>query len=171
MGMRAQVKIIDTGVFLYTHWGSESLPDVVRETIKQGWRLQDPQYFTRILFEKMIDAEDGRGTETGFGIGTNEHSDLEYPAIAIYLSRQTVFHDGRLQSFEDFVNRAPVSNVTEPLDQLISDWPAYDPDPHNCRGLGQKQCLLEGRHTWFNHAVDKRASGGSNLPTGFTEPQ
>ena len=90
MGMRAQVKIEDTGVYLYTHWGSETLVDVVKDTIKQGWRLNDPEYFTRILFEKMIDAEDARGTETGFGIGTTEHTDLEYPAIVVNCENGTV---------------------------------------------------------------------------------
>lgn len=35
MGMRAQVKIEDTGVYLYTHWGSETLVDVVKDTIKR----------------------------------------------------------------------------------------------------------------------------------------
>lgn len=83
MGMRAQVKIEDTGVFLYTHWGSETLADVVKDTVKKGWRLNDPEYFARILFENMIDAEDARGSETGFGIGTTEHGDLEYPAIVV----------------------------------------------------------------------------------------
>lgn len=90
MGMRAQVHIEDTGVFLYTHWGSETLVQVVKDTIKQGWRLNDPEYFARILFEKMIDAEDARGTETGFGIGTSAHSDLEYPPILISCERKRV---------------------------------------------------------------------------------
>lgn len=88
MGMRAQVLIEDTGVYLYTHWGSEELPDVVEKVIKQGWRLQDPEYFTRILFEEMVGNE--KGTETGFGIGTSEHGDLEYPAIRINCVKQIV---------------------------------------------------------------------------------
>lgn len=103
MGMRAQVKIEDTGVYLYTHWGSETLVDVVKDTIKQGWRLNDPEYFGRILFEKMIDAEDARGTETGFGIGTSEHGDLEYPAIIVNCKEGTVrvYKDDQMFHFED----------------------------------------------------------------------
>ncbi len=92
--MRAQVKIEDTGVYLYTHWGSESLPDVVIETIKMGWRINDPEYFTRILFERMIDAEDSRNQETGFGIGTTEHTDLEYPALIVNCQQGCIYLNG-----------------------------------------------------------------------------
>ena len=77
MGARAQVLIKDTGVYLYTHWGAETIQDVVKDTIKQGWRLFDPEYFTRILLENMIGEHDEQGTETGFGIGTSQHSDIE----------------------------------------------------------------------------------------------
>lgn len=90
MGMRAQVLIEDTGVYLYTHWGSETLPDVVKKTIAKGWRLNDPEYFTRILFEAMLENESARGSETGFGIGTAEHGDLEYPAIKVNCERGIV---------------------------------------------------------------------------------
>lgn len=90
MGMRAQVHIEDTGVYLYTHWGSETLAEVVKDVVKQGWRLNDPEYFTRILFERMIAAEDAAGSETGFGIGTSEHSDCEYPAIRVNCEMGTV---------------------------------------------------------------------------------
>ena len=89
MGMRAQVLIEDTGVYLYTHWGSEELPEICQRVIKQGRRLNDPEYFTRILFEEMIG--DQRGTETSFGIGTTEHTDLEYPPIRINLAEQRIY--------------------------------------------------------------------------------
>lgn len=92
MGMRAQVLIEDTGVYLYTHWGSETLLSVVKETIKKGWRLNDPEYFGRILFEEMIDAEGARNTETGFGIGTTPHTDLEYPPIKVNCSDGSVIY-------------------------------------------------------------------------------
>lgn len=103
MGMRAQVHIEDTGVYLYTHWGSETLADVVKETVKEGARLNDPEYFTRILFEKMIDAEDARGTETGFGIGTTAHGDLEYPPIEVNCRIGTVkvYEDKDFYFFDD----------------------------------------------------------------------
>lgn len=101
--MRAQVLIEDTGVYLYTHWGSESLLETVKEAVRDGRRLNDPEYFTRILFEKMIDAEDARGSETGFGIGTSEHSDLEYPAIKVDLERGIIEYasESNLISFGD----------------------------------------------------------------------
>lgn len=103
MGMRAQVLIEDTGVYLYTHWGSETLVNVVKDTVRQGWRLNDPEYFTRILFEKMIDNEDARGTETGFGIGTTEHSDLEYPSIKVNCKKGIIKYvdDEHWEFFDD----------------------------------------------------------------------
>lgn len=111
MGMRAQVHIEDTGVYLYTHWGSETLLDTVKKTIKKGWRLNDPEYFTRILFEEMIEAENARGTETGFGIGTSPHGDLEYPPIKVNLKTATIQYSDRenTQFFEDI--RDEDSNV------------------------------------------------------------
>ena len=88
MGARAQVLIEDTGVYLYTHYGSAGLPDLVLEVIRQGWRLNDPEYFARILLEAMVGNE--TGSETGFGIGVTEHGDLDYPPIKINLELQTV---------------------------------------------------------------------------------
>jgi hypothetical protein len=78
MGARAQVLIEDDGVYLYTHWGAGSIEDDVLKALKsdagQG-RLNDSEYLARIIFEVMIGDE--RGTETGFGIGTTQHGDIE----------------------------------------------------------------------------------------------
>lgn len=78
MGARAQVLMEDTGVYLYTHWGADSIADDVRAAVNspqgQG-RLHDPEYLARIIFERMIG--DDRNTETGFGIGTEIHGDIE----------------------------------------------------------------------------------------------
>ena len=81
MGARAQVLIKETGVYLYTHWGSGSLEDVVNDAVNSRIgrsRRTDTEYLTRIIFCAMIKAGgcdfDG---ETGFGIGTEEHGDIE----------------------------------------------------------------------------------------------
>src|SRR3990167_2491168 len=52
------------------------------------------------------------------------------------------------------------------------DWPRHDPDPRNCSGHGQRKCLEEGRHSWFNHSMDSYYANPhlSNLPPGFVEP-
>jgi len=74
MGDRGQCLIEDEGVYLYTHWGATELEDIVRKAIAKGWRWGDPEYLARIIFCEMI-KEDEEG-ETGFGIGTTEHSDI-----------------------------------------------------------------------------------------------
>lgn len=104
--MRAQVKIEDTGVFLYTHWGSEELPTILQNVLGSDIgksRSQDPEYLARIIFEAMI--ENGSASkETGFGIGTSEHGDLEYPAIKVNCEKQTVTANGMTLSFDEFRN-------------------------------------------------------------------
>lgn len=105
MGMRAQVKIEDTGVYLYTHWGSEELPTVLQNILASDIgksRSQDPEYLARIIFEAMI-ANGSSSKETGFGIGTTEHGDLEYPAIRVNCEKQTVSANGFTFSFDEFV--------------------------------------------------------------------
>jgi hypothetical protein len=78
MGARAQVLIKETGVYLYTHWGSGTIKEDVQNALNspQGKnRLNDPEYLTRIIFEHLIGDE--RNTETGFGIGTEIHGDID----------------------------------------------------------------------------------------------
>ena len=75
MGDRGQVHIVDTGVWLYTHWGATELPDTVRSALAKKWRWDDPEYLARIIFCKMMKGEEGE--ETGFGIGTDQHGDVD----------------------------------------------------------------------------------------------
>jgi hypothetical protein len=75
MGARAQVKIEDTGVFLYTHWGAGEIVEDVRTVIRRGKRLSDPEYLARIIFDQMTLGD--QGNETGAGIGTSQHGDIE----------------------------------------------------------------------------------------------
>ena len=78
MGARAQVLIKETGVYLYTHWGSESIRDDVLESLNsvRGLnRANDPEYLARIIFEDLIKHD--LGEETGYGIGTEMHTDLD----------------------------------------------------------------------------------------------
>jgi hypothetical protein len=75
MGARAQVKIQDTGVFLYTHWGAEEITEDVRTVIRRGKRLNDPEYLARIIFDQMTLGQQGQ--DIGAGIGTQEAGDIE----------------------------------------------------------------------------------------------
>ena len=103
MGARAQIKIEDTGVYLYTHWGSSTLPKVLSNVLADGKRLDDTEYLTRIIFEAMI--ENGSNSkETGFGIGTQAHTDLDYPPILVNCENQTVVSEHGLQTFKEFIN-------------------------------------------------------------------
>lgn len=78
MGARAQVLIEEEGVYLYTHWGSGTIKEDVQRALdseRGKARKDDPEYLARIIFEEMIGDE--RGSETGFGIGTSEHGDID----------------------------------------------------------------------------------------------
>lgn len=87
MGARAQVKIEDTGVFLYTHWGSKEIEDTVRKALQRRQRWTDPEYLARIVFSQMT-----RGYEesnTGFGICNSRHWDIAV-LITLNCAKQTV---------------------------------------------------------------------------------
>jgi len=90
MGARAQVLIEDEKVYLYTHWGADTVFDDVKQAITspQGkGRADDPEYLARIIFEVLVGDE--RGTETGFGIGTSKHGDIE-KLVTVNCEEQTV---------------------------------------------------------------------------------
>lgn len=77
MGCRAQVKIEDTGVYLYTHWDGKTIADTVFRAITKGrQRWDDPDYLARIIFCEMVkDDIDGCA---GYGISTAENADNEW---------------------------------------------------------------------------------------------
>ena len=105
MGDRGQVHIVDTGVWLYTHWGASELPDTVRSALAKKWRWDDPEYLARIIFCKMLKGEEGE--ETGYGIGTNQHGDVdrvvridcEHDEVAIVESSATTWSG----TFSEFI--------------------------------------------------------------------
>jgi len=101
MGERAQILIEDTGVYLYTHWGGIEIIDLLRTALKRKQRWDDPEYFGRIIFCEMIKGEEKE--ETGYGIGTKIHSDLDHPLIIINCKEQIVTYLDKKLSFEDFI--------------------------------------------------------------------
>ena len=76
MGTRSQVFIKEEGVYLYQHWDGYELPDIVRNALAKKWRWADPEYLARIIFCEMV--KDHLEEETGYGIGSRIHFDIEY---------------------------------------------------------------------------------------------
>lgn len=89
MGARAQVKIEEHGaaVYLYTHWGAGSIVETVKTALRKKWRWTDSEYLTRIIFCQMVKGDEEG--ETGFGIGTGVHGDIEI-LVTVNVPCQTV---------------------------------------------------------------------------------
>ena len=112
MGARAQVRIKDTGVYLYTHWGAESIFQDVHRALKSKAgqaRLDDPEYLARIIFDKMQGNDPS--PETGFGIGTHQHGDIDNLVIVDCAERMV--------TFEDHVNHTRVTRSFRQLKDAI----------------------------------------------------
>jgi len=104
MGMRAQIKIEDTGVYLYTHWGSAELPLLLQTALRSPAgkaRWGDPEYLARIIFEAMT--TNSASKELGLGIGTEANGDLEYSPIVVNCQKCTILTDNGLQTFTEFL--------------------------------------------------------------------
>lgn len=93
MGDRVQVLVQPIGVYLYSHWAGESVQGVVSDALRRGkGRWTDPEYLARIIFCEMVKKDiDG---ETGYGIGTEEHGDLNAPTVTVDCDAQEVRIEG-----------------------------------------------------------------------------
>lgn len=84
MGDRAQVAIKgngSSGVYLYGHWiGSDIYKATARALKRVPGRHNDNEYLARAVFCEMISTDGERALleETGFGIGTTQHRDVEH---------------------------------------------------------------------------------------------
>jgi len=87
MGARAQVKLEDTGVFLYTHWGSSQIENTVRKPLQRRQRWTDPEYLARIVFSQMTCEH--VDSDLGFGICTSRHGDIDV-LVTLNCAKQTV---------------------------------------------------------------------------------
>jgi hypothetical protein len=110
MGDRGQVKITAQGnpdLYLYTHWGAESLPEVIASALAHGRdRWTDDEYLNRIIFSEMIQY-DVLG-ETGYGIGFGEHGDV-WRVVEINYDNKTVAV--RELNFDDWNEEDGIDNV------------------------------------------------------------
>lgn len=109
MGDKGQVLVKgghNKGVYLYAHWGGTRLVDDVRIALRMRARWDDACYLARIVFDEMTKDDAG---DSGFGICTCEHGDIEHPLVVVDCDTQTVSLlsiDGvtkKSMSFEDFV--------------------------------------------------------------------
>jgi hypothetical protein len=86
MGDRANVKFIDGDTFVnvYTHWHGTELAVQAHQELGSAparARWGDPEYVTRIVVQRVLNALADPDEETGFGLGAmdgdNEHQILE----------------------------------------------------------------------------------------------
>lgn len=95
MGDRGNIAIIQDAerneqVWFYGHWSGWRMPAVLQHAIIDGKdRWQDPTYFARIVFCRLV-PKDSLFETTSFGIGT-ALSDNEYPIIVADCAKQIVF--------------------------------------------------------------------------------
>lgn len=101
MGDRGQVLIKDKKVYLYTHWEGGNLKKTVRTALARKERWDDPEYLARIIFCEMVRGREKE--ETGFGIGTSEHGDLNNPLITIDCKKNSVYIGGLSWRFNNFI--------------------------------------------------------------------
>ena len=90
MGTRAQVYMKDEGVYLYQHLDGYSLMETVTKAVQSDvgkGRQDDPEYLARIIFCAMV--KDNIDGETGYGIGTKKHGDIEY-LVTVDCKKKTI---------------------------------------------------------------------------------
>lgn len=91
MGNRANVQVVfsktDPGVFLYTHWGRNAVPQQVQAVLRRKCRWDDASYLARMLFCAMV-GEDTEG-ETGFGISAQPVDGTDY-VLCVNVEEKTV---------------------------------------------------------------------------------
>lgn len=116
MGARTQVYIKDTKVYLYSHWGSQGIRETIRTALAKRWRWDDPEYLARIIFDEMTKGQ--HNTETGFGIGTKEHLDIDNLITIDCAKQEVIFFEKSYKQpvkgypFEKFIKKfGETSNV------------------------------------------------------------
>jgi len=120
MGDRGQVELIssDGTLFLYTHWGASTLPQVVSDALARGrGRWGDDEYLNRIIFSEMI--QDCVLDETGFGIGLGLHGDV-WRVVVVNHTDQTVLIKEPNYDKVDWKNFSDEDVVWEVVQEAVS---------------------------------------------------
>ena len=94
-------------VYLYTHWSGSELIDTLKAALKRGKnRWNDSEYLARIIFSEMVKGD--LMAETGYGIGTEMHGDIEHPVPILDCQTQMISWCGprsdhlAVESFAEF---------------------------------------------------------------------
>jgi len=90
MSIRSQVHMINTGVYLYQHMDGYNLAEEVQIALKKKERWDDPEYLTRIIFATMLKENNAVDGTLSYGIGTEEHGDIEYLVNVNTLSQRII---------------------------------------------------------------------------------
>ena len=120
MGDRANVKVVEgsSTVYLYTHWGGSSLPDVLEAALRRKQRWTDGAYLARIIFSEMLKeaGEHALDDELGFGI-FGDVVDGAYRVLVVDVDAQMVRHDNE----EDGATGTPIPFAEFTAARVI-DW-------------------------------------------------
>lgn len=109
-----QVEIIGEygSVFLYTHDLAHDLLHAVHDVLCKKIKWNDPDYFTRMLFCRMLPCELWDKTE-GFGIGTQMYADVKFFITVDLVRHKLTINNwnnngtvcrGTRYDFEDFID-------------------------------------------------------------------
>lgn len=116
MGDRANVLVKDSdkdnGVYLYTHLSGTELPLDLQKALAKGWRWNDCQYLTRIIFDTMTEGRQGQ--ETGYGISAIV-GDGNNRILEVNCETQTVSFSKKSWTFDEYIKLSDedVSTVWE----------------------------------------------------------
>ena len=94
MGDRGNIEIRQpregvSPIFLYTHWRGSYVNEILADALvkaSHGGRTSDYTYLTRIIFQEMIDGDDGT---TGFGISVGSVDDNEHNIPLVFWHMDT----------------------------------------------------------------------------------
>jgi hypothetical protein len=96
MGGRGNIAVIQSEdykeqVWFYGHWAGWRMPAVLQMAIREGkGRWQDPSYFARVVFCRLVPSDDRYLETTSYGIGATI-GDNEHPIMVADCPRQRVF--------------------------------------------------------------------------------
>jgi hypothetical protein len=99
-------------VFLYTHDMAHHMVHTLYDVLSKKEKWNDPDYFTRMLFCRMVPKELWYSNEK-FGIGTQMYADIKY-LITIHVQQQKILMNhwdeygiishGDYYTYEEFLN-------------------------------------------------------------------
>ena len=104
MGTRAQCLIKQEGVYLYQHWDGGDLMNTVVKAVNSPngkGRHSDPEYLARIIFCQMV--KNNIDGETGYGIGTEQHSDIAY-LVTVDCDKRTITEERVVYDGKKIIN-------------------------------------------------------------------